>query len=175
MLGVIHLNGERNRTMKKFIIQAVLLITVALVAIAFFGPGNQTSIPFLPQTPETNKLKVGSTQVNVEIAERADERKKGLGGRESLATDSGMLFIFEKPGKFGFWMKGLNFPLDMIWIRDKKVVDIIKNALPPAQGQKDEDLPIYMPREEVDMVLEVTGGFVDGNGIKLGDIVEIVM
>lgn len=159
--------------MKKFVIQAVLLIIVALVAIYFFGPGRQTSIPFAPQTPEKNQLKVGSIQINIEIADSADERKKGLGERESLATDSGMLFIFEKPGKFGFWMKGLSFPLDFIWIREKKVVDIIKNAVVPDSGAKDEDLPIYMPREEVDMVLEVNAGFVDGNGIKVGDILEL--
>lgn len=160
--------------MKKFVIQAVLLITVALVAIAFFGPGKKNSIPFTPQTSENKQLTIGSTKINIEIADSPDERRKGLGEKESLASDSGMLFIFEKNGKYGFWMKGLNFPLDFIWIREKKVVDIIKNALPPSQDQKDEDLPIYMPREEVDMVLEVNSGFADGNGIKVGDIVEIV-
>ena len=158
---------------KKFVIQAVLLISVALAAIALFGPGRQTSLPFGQQTPENKNLKIGTSNVKIEIADSAEERRKGLGGRQSLATDSGMLFIFETPGKYGFWMKGLSFPLDMIWVRDKKVVDVIKNALVPETGTKDEDLPIYMPREEVDMVLEVNGGFADGNGIKIGDIVEV--
>ena len=161
------------KLVKKFIIQSVLLISVALVAIAFFGPGRQTSLPFVSQPSENTRLSIDSKSINIEIADSDDERKKGLGGRQSLATDSGMLFIFEKPGKFGFWMKGLSFPLDLIWIREKRVVDIIKNAAVPSPGAKDEDLPIYMPREEVDMVLEVNSGFVDSQGIKVGDIVEL--
>jgi|SRR3989344_4987228 len=157
--------------MKKFVIQFVFLILIIFGAL-IYSSGKFPGFNSLTEQGQS-KLKINETEIILEIADSADERKIGLGGREMLATDSGMLFVFEKQGKYGFWMKGVKFPLDMIWIREKKVVDIIKNALPPTPDQKEEDLPIYMPKENVDMVLEVNGGFSDSQRIKIGDIVEL--
>lgn len=159
--------------MKKFIIQALVLIIVIFAALAFYS-GKIPNVPTGPLGPsQTNSVSINNVKLSVEIADTADKRKRGLSGRESLASNSGMLFIFENKGKYGFWMKGMKFSLDLIFLRDKKVVDIIKNATPPAPNQKDEDLPIYMPREEIDMVLEVNSGFVDSHGIKVGDMMDV--
>lgn len=156
---------------KKFIIQAVLLITI-LFASLFFAtrPG---SLPFLPQTSKVSQAIIGDISLNVEIADTSSKRSKGLANRERLASNSGMLFIFDKESKYSFWMKGLKFPLDLIWIKNRQVVDLIKNVLPPEVGQKDETLPIYVPNQPVDMVLEVNGGFIDSNNIKIGDTITI--
>ncbi len=126
-----------------------------------------------PTSSQMTQIKINETTVKVDLADSPDERKKGLGGRESLASDSGMLFIFEKSGKYSFWMKGLKFPLDFIWIKDKKIVDLLKNIPPPQAGQKDETLPVYQPNSEVDSVLEMNAGFVDSHNIKVGDTIEI--
>lgn len=159
--------------LKKFAIQFVSLVIIIFGALAF-SAGKIPRLPSSPQSPNQAQVTINSTKINIEIADSPDKRKKGLGGRESLASDSGMLFIFEKPGKYGFWMKGLKFPLDLIWIRESKVVDIIRNATPLNLEEKDENLPIYMPKEPVDMVLEVMGGFADSHGIKFGDNIEIL-
>jgi uncharacterized membrane protein (UPF0127 family) len=67
-------------------------------------------------------------------------------------------------------MKGMNFPLDFIWIRENKVVDITENA--PAETKT---IPsIYKPKEPVDMVLEVNAGVVKKDKIKIGDIIELI-
>lgn len=158
--------------MKKFFIQFTVLIIIIFAAL-YFGTSKNPLIPFAPAPNAQTKLTINSTVVNVDVADTPDKRKQGLSGRESLATDSGMLFIFEKPAKAGFWMKGMKFAIDLIYINDKKVVDIIKNATPPAPGQKDEDLPIYVPNQEVNMVLEVNAGFVDSHSIKEGDMIEV--
>ena len=158
--------------MKKFFIQFIALIIIIFAAL-YFGTSKNPLIPFAPAPNAQTKLTINSTVVNVDVADTPDKRKQGLSGRESLASDSGMLFIFEKPAKTGFWMKGMKFAIDLIYINDKKVVDIIKNATPPVPGQKDEDLPLYMPNQEIDMVLEVPAGFVDSHNIRVGDNIKL--
>lgn len=135
--------------------------------------GRIPNIPFLPEQTRVGEVLINDNKIKVEIADTQGKRSKGLGGRESLASDSGMLFIFPKEDKYPFWMKGLNFPLDFVWIKGDKVVDILQNIPPPAEGTKDESLPIYLPKEEVDKVLEVNAGTSERLNIKVGDKIEI--
>ncbi len=106
---------------------------------------------------------------NVEVAGTQETRKVGLGGRESLASDSGMLFIFDSSAKRSFWMKGMKIPIDIIWIKGNEIVDILQNVPPPLRGQKDSELTLYAPLTEVDKVLEINGGYAAKYGIKVGD------
>ncbi|MFH0936836.1 MAG: DUF192 domain-containing protein [Candidatus Daviesbacteria bacterium] len=161
--------------MKQFFIQFAILTTIILGAlyIAF----NQSVIePFLPinKTFTQTQIKINNTTVKIEVADTASKRSQGLSGRESMASDSGMLFIFESSKKYQFWMKGMKFPLDMIFIKDGKVVDVLKNVPPPSQGQKDDTLPIYQPVSEIDMMLETSSSFTDTNNIKVGDTVFLI-
>ena len=57
-----------------------------------------------------------------EIASTAEERQLGLMYREKLATDEGMLFIFENETFPSFWMLNTTIPLDIIWGMLKSVV-----------------------------------------------------
>ena len=162
--------------MKKFLIQAVGLIVLIFTALAFstgkipnFQPLSITKNQSLGQLRINDKV-----SLNIEIANTQEKRRKGLSGRESLASDSGMLFKFDKIDKYSLWMKGMKIPLDFIWIKDFKVVDLIKNVKVPEPGTKDKDLSIYMPATLVDSVLEVNSGFVDLHDIKIGDTIEIV-
>lgn len=160
--------------MRKFTIQALFLIVVIGTAIYLFN--NQTEIvnlPFLPEKPVFKELAINDVKLKVEAADTQAKRSRGLGGRQSLASDEGMLFIFPKPDKYPFWMKGLTFPLDFIWIRGERVVDVLQNIQPPAPGQEDTSLPIYQSKEEIDKVLEVTAGTVQRLNIKAGDTIKI--
>jgi uncharacterized protein len=158
--------------MKKFFIQIFFLLVLVFGATYFGFAARENFVPE-PSAPTNQKaLLVKGIRLNIEVAQTPEERKQGLGGRQSLASDSGMLFIFPEEKIHTFWMKGLSFPLDFIWIRSGKVVDITKNAQPPAPGTADQDLPIYVPREPVTRVLEVNAGFVDTFGIKIGDRIE---
>lgn len=159
--------------MKKFIIQSVLLLAVAGTALYLFKTGTVFNLPFLPENPVAKEVVINNTRIKVELADTSAKRKQGLGGRQALASDEGMLFIFEDSGKHPFWMKGLNFALDFIWINGDKIVDITENAEPPIQGQKDESLPIYESREDADKILEVSVGTVQRLNIKVGDSVKL--
>jgi len=112
---------------------------------------------------------VGDVKVKVEVARELAELAKGLGGREKLDENHGMLFVFETPGEPAFWMKDMKFPIDIIWIMGDEVVDIAPN-LPVVAA---EFLSTYTPKDPANYVLEVNAGFVEEHGIKVGDTVDI--
>ena len=77
-----------------------------------------------------------------------------------------MLFIFKKLDYHGFWMKNMEFPLDIIWIgADKKIVDICQGALPC----KDSTCNIILPKYPAAFVLELNSGFTKDHNINIGD------
>jgi len=173
--------------MQKFLIQTVLLILVIGVAMyVVFQPGTFNlgsglsggllgtvgSTSSDSATPQ-NAMQIGNTMIKIEIADNDQTRAKGLSGRQSLASDSGMLFTFDKLDKYTFWMKGMQFALDFIFIKDNQVVDILQNIPPPAVNQSDDSLPLYAPITYVNKVVEVNSGFISANGIKVGDRVQL--
>lgn len=114
---------------------------------------------------------IGETKVFLDIAKTPSEKQKGLSGRTSLAQDEGMLFVWDAPTTPGFWMKDMNFAIDIIWIREGKVIAITGNAQPePAKPHS--ELTLYYPPEPVTHVLEVNARFVDEHGIVVGDSVD---
>lgn len=159
--------------MKKFLIQFVLLVMLIFFALALYLnkiPG----IPFLPQPIKVAQVSINDKKIKVEIADTKEKRSKGLGERNTLPEGEGMLFIFDKADKYPFWMKGVSFPLDFIWIKEDKIVDLLENVPAPAAGQKDADLPIYVAKEPIDKMLEVAAGTVAKLNVKAGDSVKIL-
>lgn len=112
-----------------------------------------------PLNQSERKIKLGEKVYTIEVADSEDERRRGLSGRKSLPEDEGLLFVFSRPTRPGFWMPDMNFDIDIIWISDKKVVGV-------SVGEKSKPREILSPPSEVDMVLEVN----KGSGIKVGDL-----
>ncbi len=103
----------------------------------------------------------------MDLAITARARMVGLSGRESLDEDRGLLFIFDQPGIYSFWMKDMNFPIDIIWISsDLKIVYIKPDASPLYYPET------YKPEADAQYVLEVVAGFSEKNNLKIGDSVE---
>lgn len=125
---------------------------------------------FLQKSPmPENKDKIVSInkhELRVEIVNDAQERAKGLGERESLCDSCGMLFEFPEKEKYSFWMKDMNFPLDIIWISGDKIVYIVKNISYNFKGSINSDI-------EANRVLEINAGMTDEYGIKEGDKVIV--
>jgi uncharacterized protein len=115
-------------------------------------------------------VRINSLEIPVEVAADAISRVKGLSGRTSLDEGSGMLFIFDKPGIYSFWMPDMNFPIDIIWINDAKVVDISKNV---PNDFSLLNFRAYKPSQPSQYVLEVNAGFAEKENIKIGDAVSL--
>jgi len=117
------------------------------------------------------KMKIGKKELWVETRETPAERRQGLSGRESLADNEGMLFIFEKPGNYGFWMSGMKFDLDFVFIKGNKVVEI-KEAVPAPKGGA--EAAVIKPAELTEMVLEVNSGWIKEHDVEVGDKVSFL-
>lgn len=125
-------------------------------------------------TLSQKSLTIGTKSINVEVADTEPERQLGLGNRSYLDPNTGMLFVFDSKNVIpSFWMRGMQIPLDIIWISDGKVVKIDKNISPPAANTPDSKLPVYNPGQPVDYVLEVNAGFSDQNNITTGTQVNL--
>jgi|CXWK01.1.fsa_nt_gi uncharacterized membrane protein (UPF0127 family) len=112
-------------------------------------------------------LKIGQKLLKIDLANTPALRTLGLSGRGSLAPDHGMLFVFEKPDLHGFWMKEMNFSIDIIWIDASKKIVHIEERVSPESYPK-----IYIPDAQALFVLEVPAGFVTENKIRVGDEVK---
>lgn len=150
---------------KTVLVILILVVIVALLALAAvylkpFGAGG-----------EKKTLTVGGTTFEVGVAANAVSRMRGLSGRPSLGENEGLLFIFPTSGNYGFWMKEMNFPIDIVWINGGKVIGFSEN-LRPEPNKTVFTLPIYYPPGEADEVLEINAGAVSKYGIKEGDLVS---
>lgn len=146
-----------NRRIIIEVILAVLVLAGLICLVRWYSP----NIP--------KALQIQGHTIVLEIADSADERRRGLSGRANLDADTGMLFVFRQPGYYSFWMPDMYFPIDIIWI-DKHffVVDIEKNVLPESYPK------IFQPSREAQYVLELNAGKADEFGIRGGSILTPV-
>ncbi len=139
--------------MKKIILIAlglILLFTIIFMALDLFF---------------SKKIAIKDEPFKVEMAVTDAERMRGLSGRKSLCQKCSMLFIFEKPGNYSFWMKDMLFPLDIIWILDDRIVHIAKDVSPEFKGS-------IRPENIADKVLEINADLSDKYGLEIGDEVK---
>lgn len=111
------------------------------------------------------EVEIKGNKFKAELAVLPSEREKGLSDRKSFCEECAMLFIFEKPGRYSFWMKDMRFSLDIIWILDHKVVYIANNVSPDFRGGIQSSIL-------ADKVLEINGGIAEKYGLGVGDEVK---
>ena len=119
------------------------------------------------------EINIGESVIMTEVVETAADQRRGLGYRDSLGQNKGMLFVYDKPGVRSFWMKGMRFAIDIIWIRLGKIVLIEKNVQPPPLLKKESSLKTYGRSVLADMVLEVSAGFSDQMKLTPGQQITI--
>lgn len=107
--------------------------------------------------------------IPVEIADTPAKRSLGLGRRDGLRPGWGMLFIFETTGSHPFWMKDMRFAIDILWLRNRRIVHIARNVPPPAPGEKPVTLD---PSVSANLVLELAAGAAKALGLETGQSVR---
>lgn len=171
--------------MKKFSIQIILLILLivglmyvatnpSIIGSILRGNWSTGGSGGAVAPNDVRKLKVGNSTITVEIADTQAKRTKGLSGRDMLPENYGVLFVFDATKRYQFWMKGMKFSIDMLFINNGKIVDILEDVPNPDPSTPDSDLPVYQSTEDINMVLEVPSGFTKQNGIKLGDSIMLI-
>ena len=102
----------------------------------------------------------------LEVAITIDEKTIGLSSKTKLPVNYGMVFVLRPKERVDLWMKNTFIPLDLIFIDEGDVVNIVKNTVP------NQTHTMYDSEVEVSEVIEVNAGFTEQNGIKIGDRVS---
>ena len=151
----------------------VLIITIVfgsqLYALANqIATKNPSSIHNILRKKEpdfVSRIYVNDNFIDVDVVSTPQERAKGLMDREYLERNKGMLFIFPREGVYYFWMKNMNFPIDMIWInKDLRVVYFEENVPPCLELV----CPKYGSEQKAQYVLETPAGWAKRNSIING-------
>lgn len=150
---------------------ALLVIIGVILALVFVSQTSQSS-----QYQFTVK---GKTYAITEYEATQQEWQQGL-MNVTVTNTTFALFNFSKPSIYSFWMKNTYTPLDMIWVnysytsKTGKIVYIV-NASPCVNYSSNQtNCMIYTPYNFSNYVIEAKAGFVQKNGINVGDSVKLL-
>lgn len=117
--------------------------------------------------PETT-VSLKGEKLHLLLADTLARQYRGLGKRDTITPYDGMMFLFSNSAQYGFVMRDMNFPIDIVWFDKGMVADIAPKA-PIEPGVSDKDLRIYYPRVQANMVLELPAGWASAHDLKIGD------
>lgn len=143
----------------------LLLVLVGGFAIQRFLDGKP-----LVAFDSNSKVIINGQEFQLEVATTAKQKEVGLSEKNSLAENQGMIFPFDKPDYYYFWMKNMKIPIDIIYVRDGKIVHVAKNQQPPENGNQNP--PLIAPGEPADTVIEIKAGLAEKYNMKRGDEVK---
>lgn len=162
-----------KKDMTIFMLLGIGLIIIG-AAVSYLFIFHRANPPLPPGT-----VRIGSATFSVELATTTFAQARGLSYRASLGANDGMLFVFSRPGIQNFWMRDMNFPLDMIWIGPspaagggEQVLGFVQDAA-PQPGAALWNLKVYSSPDGTDKVLEVNAGTVAKDDIHIGDAVQV--
>ena len=118
------------------------------------------------------EVRIGGQTVIVDVAKTEKDRARGLSGRTKIGINEGMLFLFPNEGRYPFWMKDMRVPIDILWIREGRIVGV-EEMVYPEQNISPEMLTLYTSPLPVDKVLELAGGRFHILRARIGNVVRI--
>jgi uncharacterized membrane protein (UPF0127 family) len=151
-----------RKTRKTRVLNIILILAIgALLTVLFLHfSKDKNSVKKLNHDYEAILL-AAEVEIPITIANTDREKQLGLSGTISLPQNQGKLFVFDTLSKPGFWMKDMNYGLDLVWLdKNFRIVDITKNVYPESYPE------VFYPKKDVLYVLEVNAGFSTKNNLK---------
>ena len=140
-----------------------LIAGIALVGAASFY------IVFRTTEIESQKsTAISLSDMEIEIVDTPEARIQGLSGRAEVQAGHGMLFVFDTADRYGFWMKDMLVPIDIVWIKDNGEVVGVDASVAP-----DTFPTVFYAPEPVRYVLEIRAGEAARKGISIGSIITL--
>jgi len=160
------------------------LLVVFFVMLLFFAAacsnefvGDSTPAASEGDKALTEDVLLQGRLFTMELALTSEQRATGLMGRESLADDRGVLFVFPDtkpyPAEVSFWMKNCLMPIDVIFISREGKITAIHEMQPPQPGTPDNELTVYPSNGQVQFAIELRGGLAEELGLLVGDDLEL--
>lgn len=143
-------------------------ITAIFTAITAYPPEGKTKAGLQNSILKNTTVTFKNVVVNVVVADTEALREKGLSSRVSLSDGTGMWFAYQEDGIYSYWMPDMHFPIDIVWFdANLRAVYLQENATPESYPH------VFTPNVPSRYVLEVPSGFVQKNGVTLGDKVTV--
>lgn len=150
-------NEKTKKT--KLALKAGLLLAAALVAV-----GIGSGIFWLTRpSASTQTVTINRSDLTLELARTPKQKQRGLCCRDQLPADHGMLFIYDQPGFYQFWMKDTRLPLDIIWLNQQQEIVHIEHKVQPASYPQRYGSPY-----PAQYVLEVNAGYAQQRQLEVG-------
>ena len=129
----------------------------------------EDSQPVLPLQYAVVSVQIGGRPYRLDVADTPQKKSLGLGERDRLGADTGMLFTYHDAAEPKcFWMKDMRFAIDIIWLDSQSRVSYIEHALGP------ETYPqTFCPDGGGQYVIELPAGAAAKEGLKIGDKLDI--
>jgi len=119
--------------------------------------------PTEPLPPlRTVRLRVGSHEVEAEVAIGPREQATGLMFRKSMEPERGMLFVFEQRRRAAFYMKNTTIPLSVAYLDTDGIVRELHDLEPL------DERPVASATSDIRFVLEMNRGWFAAKGLGPG-------
>lgn len=155
----------------------IVLLLASVVLLQPIATAAQETVPpwrkDLPDGRQQATITVGTSEIQVDLAIDPFEQQLGLGFRNGLDDNTGMLFTSSAPTTRTFWMKGMRFCIDIIWIQDGQITGAAESVCPDPDGTSDPDRARYSSGVPVTYVLEMPAGWLEENGYGPGTPVDL--
>ena len=136
--------------------------SLALIIVSQSSFGSEKNVLFQKQT-----ISVGPKKIKVELAQTEEQHAHGLMFRKKLATNEGMLFVFDDEAPRSFWMKNTLINLSIGYFsKDKKLVDI--QEMTAMNSIMQTELSTYPSKGPAMYALEMSEGWFNKNSIAIG-------
>jgi uncharacterized protein len=155
MLSILRFKGVGDKKRIFFLlVMALLLMSGALL----FNAPEQTQV--------ININFPGGAVLKAEVADTPEKLLFGLAFRNVLPPDEGMVYIFEESGPHRIWTKEFQFPVDVIWVDESKMIVHVVEKAPPCSESR---CPWYgPPPKNARYVIEANAGFVEHAKVAIG-------
>lgn len=151
---------------------AALALTLSSAAAAAGAPPREALAAPGAALPcgfrDDKTLTIDGQKIDAELANTTAGRERGLSGRPCIEPNEAMLFVFSTPGDYGFWMKQMNFPLDIVWLSSSGSVVKIERRLPPSSYPE-----VFTNTTPAQYVLELGAGRAASLGLNIGSEVHV--
>ncbi len=117
------------------------------------------------------EITISNQKLTVLVADTNNHRYQGWSDKKDMGKYGGMLFVFPSRGQHTMVMRDMKFPLDIVWLDGRTIVDIAPNLQPEPNKSEDELTP-YFSRLPSSLVLELPTGFTSKYGVKIGDAID---